>query len=551
MSNDRDLLTDADKENWTLNWALRERVRLSPNDTFLEVIGGETESFAQTFRAAQRLARGLSSIGVKPHDSVVVMAPNSAEAIHAWIAINMLGAIEVTINTAYRGQTLIHAVNTCAAKVIVIHESHLPALAEAQSKIPLLRCAIVIGGAARPIGELKVVALDSMHEAEATEPPDIMPAPSDIASIIYTSGTSGPAKGVRLCHAQNFLTAKSTVEHLRLTSRDVYYCVHPMFHMAGKFLAVYAQLLAGGKLVLDARFSAESWLEKVVRYGVTVTVAHGPMLEMIFAQPRTEVDARNDLKTVLCNPLPKRIAAEFEARFGVRAVEAYGMTEIGVPVWTAYDEPLRIGAAGKVDARWFDLQIADPVTDEPLPAMEIGQIVVRPKSAWTIMQGYLGMPEKTVEAWRNLWFQTGDAGYIDREGYLYFADRMGDRIRRRSENVASYDIEAAALLFPAVSECAAVGVPSEFEADDDIKLFVVPHRETNIDFGELSRHLATELPHYMVPRYLEAVDALPRTPTNKVKKSELRDRGINGNTWDRKSAGVSVRELVSREYPIR
>jgi len=207
---------------------------------------------------------------------------------------------------------------------------------------------------------------------------------------------------------------------------------------------------------------------------------------------------------------------------------------------------LRVGSCGKNRSDWFDVRIVDPETDETRGIGEVGEIVVRPLAPWTIMQGYLGMPEQTVEAWRNFWFHSGDSGYIDAEGYAYFVDRMKDRIRRRAENISSYDIESASAAHPQVLEAAAVGVPSEFEGDDDIKLCAVLRPGEQLPPQELLAYLAQQLPHHMVPRYIEFLDALPRTPTNKVKKNELRSRGVGPPAWDRRAAGISLKNLAGR-----
>jgi crotonobetaine/carnitine-CoA ligase len=160
-----------------------------------------------------------------------------------------------------------------------------------------------------------------------------------------------------------------------------------------------------------------------------------------------------------------------------------------------------------------------------------------------MMQGYIGMPKETLDAWRNLWFHTGDAGYFDADGNLYFVERLKDRIRSRSENISSYDIEVAALAVPGVSDAAAVGVPSGYEGDDDIKLFVVYKGQEELTPTDLLKALARKLPHFMLPRYIEIVDHLPRTPTAKVMKKALREMGNHSDTWDRKADGLRLRDL--------
>jgi crotonobetaine/carnitine-CoA ligase len=189
--------------------------------------------------------------------------------------------------------------------------------------------------------------------------------------------------------------------------------------------------------------------------------------------------------------------------------------------------------------------VVDPANDAALPAGEVGELVVRPKYPATLMQGYFGKPEATVEAWRNLWFHSGDSAYIDRDGWVYFVDRLKDRIRRRAENISSYDIEYAAQQIAGVVDAAAVGIPSEFAGDDDIKLCVVMSADSMIGPAELIGPLARALPHHMVPRYIEIVAELPRTPTKKVQKAVMRQAGITAATWDRKQAGIALRDIIN------
>jgi crotonobetaine/carnitine-CoA ligase len=344
--------------------------------------------------------------------------------------------------------------------------------------------------------------------------------------------------------AQAYALALQTVRGLRLTERDTLYAFHPMFHTAGKFISLYAGLLSGAQVVLDRQFRAERWLARIRECGATATLAHGAMLEMVHARTPAADDADNPLERLMASPFPRRIAEDFERRFGVRGVEVWGMTEVNNPCWCPLDEPLRTGTCGKANPEWADMRVVDPETDLEMPVGQVGEFVVRPRRPWTTMQGYLGMPDKTLRAWRNLWFHTGDAGYVDAEGWFHFVDRLGDRIRRRAENISSYEIESAAALHPAVRECAAIGVPSGFESDDDIKLLVAVRQGHPWNPQDILEHLVRLLPHYMVPRYLQTIEALPRTPTNKVMKAPLYSAA--GDCWDRKAAGVSLLDIALR-----
>jgi len=543
-------LPELELHRWTLPRALDARVVATPDRPFVTTEGEGTQSFAECRAAALAMTGTLRAAGVGAGDFVAVMAPNCRTAIHAWMGANLLGAVDVMINTGYRGGPLEHALNLVQARVLLAEARFLGVLREAESRLEYLKRIVWFclpdgeeeGRVPAGFSRIELVPLASLPSTPAELRDE--PAISSLASVIYTSGTSGPAKGVMIPHAQAYALALQTVRGLRLTGRDTLYGFHPMFHTAGKFISLYAGLLSGVRVVLDRQFRAECWLARIRESGATATLAHGAMLEMVHALPAAPDDADNPLERLMASPFPRRIAADFERRFGVRGVEVWGMTEINNPCWCPLDEELRTGTCGKVNRDWADVRIVDPETDVELPAGQVGELVVRPKRPWTMMQGYIGMPEKTIRAWRNLWFHTGDAAYVDGDGWFHFVDRLGDRIRRRAENISSYEIESAAALHPAVRECAALGVPSGYESDDDIKLFVALQPGHAWAPEDLLKHLVSLLPHYMVPRYFQAIAALPRTPTNKVMKSEL--RAAAGECWDRKAAGVALRDVARR-----
>lgn len=535
----------------TVGECIRARAATFPDRIAIDMVGEGRETYAECLAASLQLARGLMAAGVRQNDTVVVMAPNCLTAVHAWLGINLAGATEVTINTAYRAKLLEHAINISGARVMIAAAEFLPVLHESEDALPNLQQIIVFDPAGTPVSSeppsfsrVRLLSLTDVlaHPSDADLPPVRM---SDIASVIYTSGTTGPAKGIMMPHAQVCGLAKQSIDGLRLREDDAFYCFHPLFHMAGKFMAVFAMLMAGGRIILDRTFKPELWVDRVREYGATVGLAHGPMVEMIYAQPERPEDRDHGVRRLLAAPFPKAIARQFESRFNLRGIEVWGMTEINIGTWRPYDEPLRLGSCGRISDEWVELRVVDPQTDDELPVGEAGELVIRPKKPFVFMSGYIGMPEKTLEAWRNLWFHTGDIGYLDGDGYCYFVDRLGDRIRRRAENISSYDIEAAAAAHPAVAEAAAVGIASEFEADDEIKICLVTKPGAALAPEDMLRYLAGALPHYMVPRYIEFMPALPRTPTNKVKKAELRMRGASSQTWDRKQAGIALKDVVA------
>ena len=534
-------------ETWTIPQHLERQAAQRGDDPFLQKGDNPALTYSEMLARTQDTAGRLAALGVGFGDMVVNMIPTSIEAVLTWFATNWLGAVDVPLNTGYIGQTIVHGVNLSGAKVMVVDPVFLPRLAEVEDQLSTLETVVTTAPAPSPspLRRLRLVELETVAPADLSDAP--RPTFRDTCSVVLTSGTTGPAKGVVISHAHSYSYAYLEVDGFKMTDQDVFLCVHPLFHVGGKG-AITASLLAGGRVVMNDGFDPETWIDDVRRYRATLTIGHGPMLQMIYAQPERPDDADTDLRAFMAAPFPTAIAEDFERRFGARGIEVYGMTEISTPTWQPIDEPLRLGSCGKPRDALFDVVVVDPETDLPVATGEVGEITIRPKVPWVLMQGYLSLPEETVAAWRNFRFHTADAAYFDADGYLYFTDRMKDRIRRRAENISSYEIEVAAGYFPGVKECSVVGVPSAYDADDDIKLFVVA--DEPLDFVALTEHLVRHLPHYMVPRYIEAISALPRTPTNKVRKQVLRDLGTTDSTWDRHAAGVSVRAITEKVRPV-
>ena len=366
-------LPELASHRWTLPRALDARVVQTPDLPFVTTEGEGTQTFAECRAAAFSMAGTLHAAGVRAGDLVAVMAPNCRTAIAAWMGTNLLGAADVMINTGYRGSPLEHALNLVQAKLLLVEERYLGVLREVQPRLRHLQrivhfrladctSAHDLGGFSR----MELVPLDSLPSGGPADLRDESTI-SSLASIIFTSGTSGPAKGVMMPQAQAYALALQTVRGLRLTDRDTLYAYHPMFHTAGKFISLYAGLLSGAQVVLDRQFRAERWLARIRECAATATLAHGAMLEMVHALPPQADDADNPLERLMASPFPRRIAEDFERRFGVRGVEVWGMTEVNNPCWCPLDEPLRTGTCGKVNREWAEVRVVDPDTDVEMP----------------------------------------------------------------------------------------------------------------------------------------------------------------------------------------
>ena len=311
----------------------------------------------------------------------------------------------------------------------------------------------------------------------------------------------------------------------------------PLFHGNAQFLAAYPALVAGARFVLYSHFSASRWIDQIRQCGATVTNFLGVMMDFVWKQPPRPDDADNHLRCIFAAPTAYSILDEFKARFGVEAfVEVFGLTETSMPILSPYGEDRPPGAAGLAAADWFDVRLVDPDTDEEVPVGELGELAIRTKVPWTCSMGYYNMADKTAEAWRNLWFHTGDGLRRDAEGWYYFVDRLKDALRRRGENISSYEVEQALLSHPQITECAVVAVKADIEAgEDEVMAWLVTSGP--IDMDELWAWADTRMPAFTVPRFIEIVDELPKTPSERVQKVKLRERGISPTTHDRTKQG--------------
>jgi crotonobetaine/carnitine-CoA ligase len=535
------------KDGWTISSVLSRQAAERPNAPALQWQTEEPFSYKGLCEHCLRLAGGLRGLGVQPSNRVLIMLPNSMEIVLAWLSTNLLEAVEVPINIHYKESWLVHEVNDCEAHLAIVHEQYLERFIQVVDQLEHLTDFVVVGGD-EGTAHQEMDKKWSMHAWGELENAGAIDKPVEIhyydtAAIMYTSGTTGPSKGVVVPYGVGGIFAQGVVDTAELTSDDVNYVVHPLFHANAQFMQILPALLVGARISLWPGFSASRWLDQVRATGATITNTLGVMCNFIHSQPVREDDADNPLRAIMTLPAPSDIAEDFERRFGVKCLEGYGMTEIGVVTYRRLEEPLRLGSAGRA-LEWFDVRVVDPETDEPLPPGEVGEIVVRPKATGIMMKEYNNVPAKTVEAWRNLWFHTGDAGEMDEEGYLYFRDRVKDVIRRRGENISSFSIESVANTHPAVDESAAIAVPAEHGvgAEDEVKLCVVLKHGEDLDPAELHAYCAQRMPYFAVPRYIEYVAEIPKTANEKVRKNVLREQGITANTWDREAAGIQVRK---------
>ncbi len=535
------ILLEPPREAWTLVHALRSRARAQGERPFLTFHDGAALTFSALDEQSDRVASALARLGVRAGDRVLALARNSAAFVLAMLGTLKRGAIFTPINTELKGPFLEHQLRNADPALVLVEDELRRAFDTVDLSGHRATHTVVVGDPSTdPLPRTVAVPFAEVAGAPVEIACLVTPRPHDVAMIMYTSGTTGPAKGVLMPHGHCYLFGLGLATAMGLTPDDRYYVCMPLFHANALLMQVGACLLAGTPAHVARRFSASSWLDEVRAAGATVTNALGVMPEFIFRQPPTPRDRKHRLRRIVAVPIAAEWGAAFEERFGVRFLQGFGMTECNMPVYSDPADPLLPGCAGRVLEDWFEVSVVDPDTDEPLPLEAVGEIVVRPRVASGFSAGYFRMPDRTVEAWRNLWFHTGDAGRLDGRGRLWFVDRIKDCIRRRGENISSYEVEQALSAHPAVAECAVVGLRvAGAGGEEEVKAFIVP-AGASPDPAALLDWCVTRMPRYAVPRFLEFVAALDKTATGKIRKPELRKAGVTSATWDREAAGYVV-----------
>ena len=541
---------EEDPSAWVLAEILRDRAEAHGDRPYLRYGDGAWVTYSEMNARANRVANGLIARGVLPGESVSVMLPNCEEFLQCWYGILKAGAVMSSINTAYKGDFLSWTINLVQARTLFISDAFLDRLHFIADEVPLLERVIVVPSQS-PTGPDPSVAFESLAalmDAPADEP-GVDYAWTDDARIMFTSGTTGRSKGVIKQNAADYFSARGSLEYMSkrrgITVDDMHaetwFSCLPLFHSNAQVLTAYPALIAGGRVAFVERFSGTRFWEQAIDMGATMFNGIGAMLYFLWNQPPSDLDRAHSVHSVLAAPAPRDIYFEFEERFGVQLTEGYGLTETGVCTVMDPLQPVRLGSCGRANPG-YEVTIVEPGTDRPLPPDTPGEIVVDMKVPNIVMRAYYGMPEKTAEDFRNLKLHTGDLGRMDEDGYVYFMDRVKDYIRRRGENVSSMEVERQIAAHPDVAECSVIGVKADEGASSEDEIMVVLVAEGDApDPTALTHWMAERMPYFMVPRYIRVVDALPKTPTERVRKTELRDQGITPDTWDRDAAGVEVR----------
>ncbi|WP_414642286.1 ATP-dependent acyl-CoA ligase [Bradyrhizobium sp.] len=500
-------------------------------DRVLLVSGEASWTYSQTAAIAAASARTLLEAGIKPGDRVALMSSNRPEFLQVYLGCAWLGAIVVPINTALRGFQLSHIFRNSRPALLVVEAQFLAAIGTVEADVELPSQTWTVGSVTGT-GDARSVPLPALGAGALAG----ALRPGDTVAILYTSGTTGPAKGVCCPQAQLFWWGIYSARALGIREGDVLFTTLPLFH-TNALNAFYQAVLNGCTYVLEPKFSASGFWPAARRHNATVGYLLGAMASMLLAQPTTEDDAAHRVRVALGGGVPPQIHRPFLERFGVPLVDGYGSTETNFVFAGAIpsDRPGTMGyLADGVEARIVD------ENDSELPDGQAGELVLRAREPFAFATGYYGMPDKTVEAWRNLWFHSGDRVVRDPDYHYRFIDRMKDSIRRRGENVSSWEVEQTILSHPAVAACAIYPLPSEL-GEDEVAAAILLEPGQSLEPADIVRHCEGQIAYFAIPRYVRIVSQMPLTENSKIKKGVLRDAGVTADTWDREAAGIRVR----------
>ncbi|GAA0636127.1 ATP-dependent acyl-CoA ligase [Sporichthya brevicatena] len=501
------------------------------------MFGDRSYTFAQGEAEVIAQATGLAALGLRQGDIVALMMDNSDAYVFTALALAHLGAVQVSINTAYRGEFLRRMLEDCAPVMLIADDRYGETISAVLRDVPGVKQVVVHGDV-----DAFDTAVDVRSAAEVAAlggpRPPAAGRHTDLLSISFTSGTTGRSKGVMQSNAYWCNAAIAMAAGRDIRADDVFHLCTPMFHSGAWLLNLYPSLIYGLPVGMESRFSVGDYWSSVRRYGATQLFTLSAMHMWIVAQPELPDDADNPGRVWTAVPLPPGLADRMKQRFGIQAMfSAYGSTEAMPMTIGNVNRPAKDGSSG-----WAQVNLEVAIVDDDdvvQPPDTVGEIVVRPTAPDAVFSGYYHQPEATLATMRNYWLHTGDLGRLDADGELFFVDRKADYMRRRGENISSMEVEQVVCRHPAVAMAAVHPVPAE-DSEDEVKLCVVLAEGAEIDHLELAKYCDQNLPYFVVPRYIEFLDELPRTPTERVQKHLLRERGVTPTTWDAQAAGFTV-----------
>ena len=505
-------------ENWVISKIILNQFKSDPNFEIIEFVDHEKWTFKKLISLGLKVSHNINKLNVKKGESIIVMIDDPKLFIPIWIGASFLAVTFVAINTALRGEVLYHQIETSSPKLIIAEDKYYDEI----MKINFDRKKTKL-----------ISSFDFNYSKELSETQIVESNNYDVSCVMFTSGTSGPSKGVIMPNCHCVLFAIGTIENYELKENDKFYICLPLFHANGLFMQLLACIINKNKAIIRDKFSASNWLKDIIKFKATHTNMLGAVANFVVAQKPTSLDKKHHLKLIGSAPLPKEPEKIFRTRFGVKhVVPLYGMTEVNIPLYGKKDE-LGNGTCGKLYKKYFEVEIRDPVSDQKVKNGEVGEIMVRSLVPYGFMQGYLGLPEKSFDSFRNFWFHTGDAGIKKSTGHFIFVDRIKDCIRKRGENISSYEVEQAFLKIPEVTEAAAYAVPAEGDdgMEDDVMISLLLNKNSEINYLNWIEKAKLNLATFAIPRYIRIMSDFPKTQTGKIRKHLLKKEGVTNDTW--------------------
>lgn len=534
-----------DVREMTVARLVADKAQRNADRTFLHFLpDGRRLSYREVDEQSARIANGLLATGIGPGAHVAVIMENCPEQMLLYFALARLGAVAVPVNTSARGKLLAYFLNQSDSVAVVVEEEFASRTVESLGDVPAVAHMLVLGAPgqtpALPRREGLQVADFAGLLAGAPQPPATAPRFTDLAMLQYTSGTTGPSKANMLAQATVVQYGMTTAEAHGYRFDDVVYIALPINHVNGFLCNLWGAFIADAQVALSRRFSVSRYWKEVRESGATLTNLLGSMCNMLWAQPPAPDDRDNKLRFCLCTPVP-RFALEWEKRFATRVISSYGLSDfISAAHYTLLDPVSKLGSAGR-PRPGIEMRIADEDGLDVAPG-QVGELLLRSNTPWSTSMGYYKMPEATAEATRGLWWHTGDSARIDADGFLFFADRKKDALRRRGENISAHEVESVIMDHPAVAEAAVYAVRSDM-SEDEVGASVVLVHGSSVSERELVEFCIANMAHYMVPRFVHLARELPRTATHKVQKAQLREWAETHRDalWDREAAGIAVK----------
>jgi crotonobetaine/carnitine-CoA ligase len=520
----------------TVTAVLSRAVEQSPDKLFLD-FAGERHTYSQVWEVSLRRAAGLDALGVGPGQTVVCILDNNVDAIISWFAVNFLGAVWVPVNTALKGEYLRHQIGDATAAVVLTESAYARRILDVAHQLPDLK-QLVVRGTSPESSAVSVIPFEAITPGKGLAEPAAV-SPRDLAMLIYTSGTTGPSKGCMISHNYICNVARNTAA-MRNPAFTLWTPL-PLFHLNAAGTSVLATAVNQATVSIAERFSLSEFWSEIKRSGAQQVSILGIMITLIATMPDTPEMAERfgQIEHVGGAPWTPELIATWKQRFGVRSAgnSVFGLTEASFVTSNPCGVEAPLGASGRRNHD-FDVRIVDD-NDIEVPDGQAGEIIVRPRKPHVMFEGYWRRPDATMAVTRNLWFHTGDIGRFDSDGWFWFVDRKKDYLRRRGENISSYELERTFRAHPGIADVAVHAVPSEL-TEDDVKVTAVRRDGADLTEEQLCRWCLDKLPYFAVPRYIEFRTELPRNATGKILKHQLRDEGVTVGTWDIASSDIEV-----------